>query len=240
MPLCFGIGGVSLVNILAVEASASGSRVHQGLAGIATLLARTLPAGASVAVGWHDPLLGSGTSTSERAGSRQVRAVEALLGGAAASGAKGTELSDAWTLDATRMALVVDAGDGLPDGLRDGWLALARSTIDATCASARAQSRIEGLRKSERLRQALYQIADLSGSNLDMQEMLARIHAIVGTLMPAENFYIVRYDDVRDTVRFLYFVDQRDPWKADPDEEIPLSDMPNSLTVAMLRHGDRK
>src|SRR5690606_39983572 len=70
-----------------------------------------------------------------------------------------------------------------------------------------------------------------------MQEMLARIHAIVGTLMPAENFYIVRYDDVRDTVRFLYFVDQRDPWKADPDEEIPLSDMPNSLTVAMLRHG---
>ena len=98
------------MNILAVEASASGSRVHQGLAGIATLLARTLPAGASVAVGWHDPLLGSGTSTSERAGSRQVRAVEALLGGAAASGAKGTELSDAWTLDATRMALVVDAG----------------------------------------------------------------------------------------------------------------------------------
>ncbi|TWG94568.1 diguanylate cyclase (GGDEF)-like protein [Luteimonas sp. J16] len=225
------------MNILAVEASASGSRVHQGLAGIATLLARTLPAGASVAVGWHDPLLGSGTSTSERAGSRQVRAVEALLGGAAASGAKGTELSDAWTLDATRMALVVDAGDGLPDGLRDGWLALARSTIDATFASARAQSRIEGLRKSERLRQALYQIADLSGSNLDMQEMLARIHAIVGTLMPAENFYIVRYDDVRDTVRFLYFVDQRDPWKADPDQEIPLSDMPNSLTVAMLRHG---
>ena len=41
----------------------------------------------------------------------------------------------------------------------------------------------------------------------------------------------------RETVRFLYFVDERDPWVADPDEEIPVCEMPNSLTVAMLRHG---
>ena len=164
--------------------------------------------------------------------------MEAPLGGAAPAGAHGDELSGLAPGRDPRRAGGAHRR-GLPDGLRDGWFALARSTIDATFASARAQTRIEGLRKSERLRQALYQIADLSGSNLDMQEMLARIHAIVGTLMPAENFYIVRYDDVRDTVRFLYFVDQRDPWKADPDEEIPLSDMPNSLTVAMLRHGRR-
>src|SRR5690606_6851381 len=142
-----------------------------------------------------------------------------------------------WTLDATRIALLVQPSRSLPGALRDGWLALARSTVDAHVASARAQSRIDGMRKSERLRQALYEIADLSGSSLDMQEMLARIHAVVGTLMPAENFFIVRYDDVRETLRFLYFVDQRDPWVADPDEEMAVADMPTSLTVAMLRQG---
>lgn len=224
------------MNVPAVEASTPGPQLHPGLAGIATLLARTLPAGATVAVGWNDPLLGGDTSCSAGASAAHVAAVESLLAGGAPGG-DGYDLGATWTLDATRVALVAQTGRELPAALREGWLALARSTIDATFASARAQSRIEGLRKSERLRQALYQIADLSGSDLDMQEMLARIHAIVGTLMPAENFYIVRYDDVRESVRFLYFVDQRDPWQADPDQEIPLVEMPTSLTVAMLRHG---
>ncbi|MCW5581492.1 MAG: diguanylate cyclase, partial [Luteimonas sp.] len=142
-----------------------------------------------------------------------------------------------WHDGDARVALTVLPGRQLPRALRDGWLALARNTIDATFAGARANLRIEGLRKSERLRQALYEIADLSGASTDMQDMLARIHAIVGTLMPAENFYIVRYDDVREVLRFLYFVDQRDTWVAEPDEEIPVSAMPNSLTVAMLRRG---
>ena len=224
------------MNVPAVEASGAGPQAQSGLAGIATLLARTLPAGAAVAVGWSDPLLGSGASRSATATPAQAQAMEMLLAGGTPD-LSGCDLGVTWTLDATRVALVAHTGRGLPAALREGWLALARSTIDATFTSARAQSRIEGLRKSERLRQALYQIADLSGSGLDMQEMLARIHAIVGTLMPAENFYIVRYDDVRDTVRFLYFVDQRDPWQADPDQEIPLGEMRNSLTVAMLRHG---
>lgn len=224
------------MNVPAVEASGAGPDEHSGLAGIATLLAGTLPAGSAVAVCWNDPLLGSGRSCSAGTAPGLVQAMEALLRGGTPA-LPGPDISLAWTVEAMRVALVADTARGLPDTLRQGWLTLARSTIDATFASARAHSRIQGLRKSERLRQALYQIADLSGSNLDMQEMLASIHAIVGTLMPAENFYIVRYDDVRETMRFLYFVDQRDPWRADPDEEIPLAAIPNSLTVAMLRHG---
>src|SRR5690606_13705348 len=119
----------------------------------------------------------------------------AMLAGGDA-GLRRHELALAWTLDATRIALVVQPARSLPGALRESWLPLARSTVDAHLASARAQSRIEGMRKSERLRQALYEIADLSGASLDMQEMLSRIHAVVGTLMPAENFFIVLYDDV--------------------------------------------
>src|SRR5699024_8708003 len=56
-------------------------------------------------------------------------------------------------------------------------------------------------------------------------------------LMSADNFFIVRYDEARQTARFLYFVDQLDPWQADPDREIPLDALETSLTAALLRDG---
>ena len=80
-----------------------------------------------------------------------------------------------------------------------------------------AEQRIESLRRNERLQLALYEIADLAGGSLDMQEMLRRIHLIVGELMYADNFYIVLYDDVRQKMRFLYFVDKLDPFVNDDD-----------------------
>ena len=224
------------MNIPVVEAQMQDPGESAGLADLGPLLARTLPPGAAVALGWDDPLLGTGLSHSGAAAAASAEAVAGILaGGEAAPGRHDLVLS--WTLADTRVALVAHPGRRLPPVLRESWASLARGTVNAHFACARAQSRFEGLRKSERLRQALFEIADLSGASLDMQEMLARIHAIVGTLMPAENFYIVRYDNVRETLRFLYFVDQRDPWRADPDEELPLAEMPTSLTVAMLRSG---
>ena len=224
------------MNVPVVEAGPSAPEAHPALASLAGLLARTLPAGAGVAVGWDDPMPGERISLGGVAGAAEAAEVEALLEGEEAR-RDGSALRATWTLDGRRIALVAYPGRPWPRALCDGWLALARATVDATCTSALALARIDGLRKSERLRQALYEIADLSGAGLDMQEMLTRIHAIVGTLMPADNFYIVRYDEVAQTLRFLYFVDQKDPWQADPDQVIPLQDMASSLTVALLRHG---
>ncbi|HOZ25343.1 MAG TPA: hypothetical protein PLI83_11245, partial [Thermomonas sp.] len=79
-----------------------------------------------------------------------------------------------------------------------------------------AEQRIQSLHRSERLQQALYEIADLAGGSLELQEMLRRIHAIVGELMYAGNLYIVLYDEHLQTMRFLYFVDLIDPWVNDP------------------------
>ncbi|MDH7452903.1 EAL domain-containing protein [Luteimonas composti] len=224
------------MNIPVVEAHIRDPGEQAGLTVLGPLLARTLPPGAAVAVGWDDPLLGAGISLGGAATPAPAEAVATLLAGGEPAGGRH-DLALCWTVETARVALAVQPGRRIPATLREGWTGLARGTIDAHFASARAQSRFEGLRKSERLRQALYEIADLSGAKLDMQEMLARIHAIVGTLMPAENFYIVRYDDERETLCFLYFVDQHDPWVADPDQEIPLAEMSSSLTVAMLRHG---
>ncbi|GAB2611698.1 EAL domain-containing protein [Novilysobacter erysipheiresistens] len=110
---------------------------------------------------------------------------------------------------------------------------------DALAAALReARARVESLEKSERLQQALYEIADLAGSDLEMDEMLQRLHAVVAGLMYAENFYIVLFDDARDSYRFLYFADRLDPYVAEPEREILARDSPNSLTLALLHLGE--
>ena len=101
-----------------------------------------------------------------------------------------------------------------------------------------AEQRIDSLHRSERLQQALYEIADLAGGSLELQDMLRRIHVIVGELMYAANLYIVLYDEHRQTMRFLYFVDRLDPWINDPGEEMPVTDDENTLTMHLLRSGD--
>ena len=101
-----------------------------------------------------------------------------------------------------------------------------------------AEQRIQSLHRSERLQQALYEIADLAGGSLELQDMLRRIHAIVGELMYAGNLYIVLYDEHLQTMRFLYFVDLIDPWVNDPAEEIPVTDDENTLTMHLLRTGE--
>ncbi len=99
-----------------------------------------------------------------------------------------------------------------------------------------ADQRIESLRRSERLQQSLYEIADLAGGSQDMQDMLRRIHAIVGELMYAKNCYIVLYDEFRQKIRFLYFVDKLDPFVNDSDLELDFDKAQANLTVALQRY----
>jgi diguanylate cyclase (GGDEF)-like protein len=93
------------------------------------------------------------------------------------------------------------------------------------------------LERSESLQRALFAISDLAGSDRDMPEMLRGIHAIVGTLMYAENFIIVLHDAERDSLRFLYYADVEDPAPPDPKLEIPMHSQERSLTWYLLRDG---
>ncbi|HEY1070363.1 MAG TPA: hypothetical protein VGE33_07495, partial [Thermomonas sp.] len=136
-----------------------------------------------------------------------------------------------------RVALAVALPAPLSTVEEESWLLLARTLLVTTLDASRAQARIVSLEKSKRLQQALYEIADLAGADLEMPEMLRRIHAVVNSLMYAENCYIVLYDDQRRTVRFLYFADQRDPYIAEPEREFGEEEMANSMTFALLRHG---
>ncbi|MEO8742378.1 MAG: EAL domain-containing protein, partial [Lysobacteraceae bacterium] len=97
--------------------------------------------------------------------------------------------------------------------------------------------RVRGLQKAEHLQGALYAIAEMAGSKVEMQKMLRGLHEIVAGLMYAENFYIALYDADKDSLRFLYFADTLDTYVADPEMGIPLAGLTNSLTVALIRHG---
>ena len=93
------------------------------------------------------------------------------------------------------------------------------------------------LAHSERLQRALFAIADRASADLDMPELLHGIHAIVGELMYAENFFIVLHDARADTLRFLYFVDVEDDDPPGNYGDVAMATMEHSLTWYLLRDG---
>ena len=105
----------------------------------------------------------------------------------AASGAAAAEdPAHAWRLPGTATARCVPSiaaqvrRIAAADRPREaGWRWRSRWSPRTLAAVAGAGAR-RSLEKSERLQQALYEIADLAGSDLEMADMLRRIHAVVG------------------------------------------------------------
>ena len=102
---------------------------------------------------------------------------------------------------------------------------------------AQLQAAVARLEEAERLQRALYAIADMAGSDLDMPDMLRGLHRIVSDLMYAENFYIALYDQPSDSIRFLYFADAADTEGVapPPEEAVPLSRIEQGLSWYLIR-----
>ena len=85
-------------------------------------------------------------------------------------------------------------------------------------------------RRGLALQSALYRIAAKASSVEEMSGFYASIHAIVGELLDAKNFYIALYDPSADLLTFPYFVDESDspPAPMRPGK---------SLTALVLRSG---
>ncbi len=71
--------------------------------------------------------------------------------------------------------------------------------------------RAGGGTRAERVQAAIYAISDAVSSTATLQELFRAIHAAVGELMPARNFYIALYDAAAGELDFPYFVDEVDP-----------------------------
>ncbi len=88
---------------------------------------------------------------------------------------------------------------------------------------------IQHEKQVERIEKALFEITQAALLSSSLNDLFARVHQIVGELMPAQNFYIALYDPERDQIRFPYFVDQYDP----PPAPQPLG---KGLTDYVIRH----
>jgi diguanylate cyclase (GGDEF)-like protein len=63
-------------------------------------------------------------------------------------------------------------------------------------------------KRSESLQSALYSISEAAQTAEDLLKLFQRIHQIVGTLLPADNFSVALYDDETDQLSFPYHVDE--------------------------------
>ena len=202
-------------------------------------LQKTLPDGTEVAIAWRHARLGLG-STRTAPGSDALRLAvlarqqETPFG----DSPPGMLIDHHRDEDGSGVTLGLSFATPPPeDWTQASWFAMARGLVVATLSLAEADTRIETLEKSKQLQHALYEISDLAGSGLEMHDMLAQIHRVVGGLMPAENFYIVQYDGQRETMRYLYFADSRDAFDPSSATEYAVDQGIHSLTAALLQHG---
>jgi PAS domain S-box-containing protein/putative nucleotidyltransferase with HDIG domain len=65
-------------------------------------------------------------------------------------------------------------------------------------------------KQADLLRNAVYRIAEAADMSGSLDELYQSVHRIIGTVMPAGNFYIALYDRGRDLISFPYYVDEED------------------------------
>ena len=93
---------------------------------------------------------------------------------------------------------------------------LERAVQERTRALARE---VAERRRAEQVQHALYQIADLSASALETDELAASLHDIIGELMVAKNFLVALSHPDSGEISIPYFVDEKDreaPYKRFP------------------------
>ena len=154
----------------------------------------------------------------------------------------GSGLKAAWPLLPQRRAVLLlhfarAQAKSLLDERIASCVGLASQRLQAILELADLRDSHKQLERSENLQRALFTIADLAGSDLDMPELLHAIHGIVSTLMYGENFFIVRHDPERGTMRFLYYADVVDKEGPDTNREILLENVRDTLTWHLLTGG---
>ena len=71
--------------------------------------------------------------------------------------------------------------------------------------------------RAAKVQEALYRIAALASTAHDMQEFYRAIHAVVGELIYARNFYLALYDEERRLINWPYYVNDIETDLPDPN-----------------------
>lgn len=74
------------------------------------------------------------------------------------------------------------------------------------------QQEIAERQQAEVLQATLYQIAEITHSNMEFDEIYRSIHQSIGKLIDAGNFYIALYDPMENSIFLPYFIDEFDDY----------------------------
>ncbi|MGA7296192.1 MAG: EAL domain-containing protein [Rhodanobacteraceae bacterium] len=139
----------------------------------------------------------------------------------------------------SRNALKVQLPDNLDEKEFERRIGLVARLLGAKDDQLRSMRHladsVHRLERAERLQRALYTIAELASSERDMPSVLRAMHHTIGSLMYADNFYIVFAARDGQSVRFPYFVDVADMDPPLPREEYPIELYENSPTWYVIR-----
>lgn len=85
-------------------------------------------------------------------------------------------------------------------------------------------------KQAEKIRNAIYQITDAALASQNLDVLFPAVHEVIGSLIPARNFYIALYDQTADLISFPYYVDEH-------DQAWPPQKPGSGLTSHVLRTG---
>jgi diguanylate cyclase (GGDEF)-like protein len=87
---------------------------------------------------------------------------------------------------------------------------------------------------SESIQTSLFDISELASSINELSSLYPAIHEIIGNLMPAQNFFVAFYEEEKEIIEFVYFIDEFDEHVV---SKVSADDLKNSLTGYILRTG---
>ncbi|MET3107727.1 signal transduction histidine kinase [Oxalobacteraceae bacterium GrIS 2.11] len=89
------------------------------------------------------------------------------------------------------------------------------------------------LQRLEEVQKVVLEISKISASCSDVVVFLKSVHQTIGRIMYAANFYVALYDQSKNTVRFVYQVDEFDD-PQDPDQDVKLESPEQSPTAWVI------
>ena len=88
---------------------------------------------------------------------------------------------------------------------------IAGLALDNARLFSSAQTELAERKRADLLRTTIYQISQAARDSKSLDNLFRTVHAIVGTILPVNNFYLALYDPELDLLSFPYFVDEFDP-----------------------------
>jgi diguanylate cyclase (GGDEF)-like protein len=123
-----------------------------------------------------------------------------------------------------------------------GWLAVAGSpNVEVAAVAAASLGALLLRQHAERLQavqDVMCRLTALAATETRLESFLPQVHAIVSSLIDAENFYVALYNPVRNSIRYPYYVDSEDPEAPDPTLEETLQPDDLSLTGWVIQQGE--